>query len=214
MTKRSGAAVAAVVVTALNKKPKIVDSVVALNTTMPTSYDFPPISSDCLKIVTFNVNSLNAAASKGALDYLRAENADIVCLQETKISSTTKPHPSLANFLTDYPHVFFHNCGTKKGYSGSAVFSKLKPLNVFYGFNATSGSSSLKPPEKNAADNANEVNENRVKKLDDDEGRVICVELEDFYLVTSYVPNAGQDLKRLDWKTKSWAQSIEAHFEV
>lgn len=128
-------------------------------------------------ILSWNVNGIRAVLKKGFEAFLVESNHDIVCLQETKISEDLVHGFQFEN----YPHLIW-NCAEKKGYSGTAIFSKQAPLSVKKGIGI----------EKH-----------------DKEGRVISAEFEDFYLVTVYTPNAqGHDEnrrpKRLDYRTKEW----------
>lgn len=128
-------------------------------------------------ILSWNVNGIRAVLKKGFEAFLAETNHDIVCLQETKISEDLVHGFQFEN----YPHLIW-NCAEKKGYSGTAIFSKQAPLSVKKGIGI----------EKH-----------------DQEGRVISAEFEDFYLVTVYTPNAqGHDEnrrpKRLDYRTKEW----------
>lgn len=128
-------------------------------------------------ILSWNVNGIRAVLKKGFEAFLAETNHDIVCLQETKISEDLVHGFKFEN----YPHLIW-NCAEKKGYSGTAIFSKQAPLSVKKGIGI----------EKH-----------------DKEGRVISAEFEDFYLVTVYTPNAqGHDEnrrpKRLDYRTKEW----------
>ena len=128
-------------------------------------------------IISWNVNGIRAVLKKGFEAFLVETNHDIVCLQETKISEDLVHGFQFEN----YPHLIW-NCAEKKGYSGTAIFSKQAPLSVKKGIGI----------EKH-----------------DKEGRVISAEFEDFYLVTVYTPNAqGHDEnrrpKRLDYRTKEW----------
>ena len=128
-------------------------------------------------ILSWNVNGIRAVIKKGFEAFLAETNHDIVCLQETKISEDLVHGFQFEN----YPHLIW-NCAEKKGYSGTAIFSKQAPLSIKKGIGI----------EKH-----------------DKEGRVISAEFEDFYLVTVYTPNAqGHDEnrrpKRLDYRTKEW----------
>ena len=128
-------------------------------------------------ILSWNVNGIRAVLKKGFEAFLAETNHDIVCLQETKISEDLVHGFQFEN----YPHLIW-NCAEKKGYSGTAIFSKQAPLSVKKGIGI----------EKH-----------------DKEGRVISAEFEDFYLVTVYTPNAqGHDEnrrpKRLEYRTKEW----------
>ena len=119
-----------------------------------------------MRLISWNVNGLRACMGKGFLDFFNGIGADAVCLQETKM----QPH-QLELELPGY--VQFWNSAEKKGYSGTAIFTKHQPLAVTYGIGV---------PEH------------------DTEGRVITCEYEHFYLVTVYTPNAQQGLARIDYR--------------
>ena len=114
------------------------------------------------KMISWNVNGLRAAVTKGFLDFFREIDADIFCIQESKLSE--------GQIELDLPGYYdYWNYAQKKGYSGVAVFTKDKPLNVTYGIG---------------------IEEH------DNEGRVITAEYEDFYLITCYTPNSQRGLTR------------------
>lgn len=118
-----------------------------------------------MKMVSWNVNGFRACLSKGFAETFSEINADIFCLQETKMQ------PDQADFSPEgYEKYFFS--AIKKGYSGTAVYTKQKPLNVTYGLDGKH----------------------------DDEGRVITCEFENFYLICCYTPNAQNELKRIDYR--------------
>ncbi len=119
-----------------------------------------------MTFVSWNVNGLRACMEKGFLDIFKSFDADIFAVQETKM------HPSQAEILTEGYHQYW-NSAEKKGYSGTAVFSKKEPLSVKYGIGI---------PEH------------------DKEGRVITLEFENFYFVTCYTPNSQNELARLDYR--------------
>ena len=119
-----------------------------------------------MKLISWNVNGLRACMNKGFEDFLRASEADAFCLQETKMQREQ------ADFVFDGYEEYW-NSAEKKGYSGTAIFSKNAPLNVTYGIG---------------------VEEH------DKEGRVITAEYENFYLVTVYAPNSQRELARLDYR--------------
>lgn len=119
-----------------------------------------------MKLVSWNVNGLRACMNKGFQDFLTASGADIFCVQETKMQ-----REQAAFIFEGYEE--YWNSAEKKGYSGTAVFSKIKPLNVTYGLGM---------------------------EEHDKEGRVITAEFEDFYLVNVYTPNAQRGLTRLDYR--------------
>lgn len=129
-----------------------------------------------MKLVSWNVNGLRACLGKGFLDFFSAADADAVCLQETKM------HQEQADLeLPGYQQ--FWNSAEKKGYSGTAVFTRVLPLNVTYGIGMAEH---------------------------DSEGRVITVEYEPFYLVNCYTPNAQRELARLEYRMK-WEGDFRAY---
>ena len=119
-----------------------------------------------MKLISWNVNGLRACMNKGFKDFMDNVDADIFCVQETKMQREQ------ATFVFDGYEEYW-NSAEKKGYSGTAVFSKTKPLNVSYGLG---------------------IEEH------DKEGRVITAEFQDFYLVNVYTPNAQRGLERLDYR--------------
>lgn len=121
-----------------------------------------------MKLVSWNVNGLRACINKGFLDYFKEVNADVFCIQETKVQEG-----QVELDLKGY-HQYW-NYAKKKGYSGTAVFTRYKPLSVKYGIG---------------------IEEH------DNEGRVITLEFEDFYLVNCYTPNSQRELARLDYRMK------------
>ena len=123
-----------------------------------------------MKLVSWNVNGLRAVVNKGFEDFFRDINADVFCVQETKMQEE-QVDDKLKNIFDGY--YCYWNSAEKKGYSGTAVFSKIKPLNVTYGIG---------------------IEEH------DKEGRVITVEYENFYLVNCYTPNSKRELERLDYR--------------
>ncbi len=123
-----------------------------------------------MKLVSWNVNGLRAVVTKGFEDFFKEINADVFCIQETKMHEE-QLDDNIRKIFGGY-HCYW-NSAEKKGYSGTAVFSKVKPLNVTYGLG---------------------IEEH------DKEGRVITVEYEKFYLVNCYTPNAKRELERLDYR--------------
>ncbi|MFF2457001.1 MULTISPECIES: exodeoxyribonuclease III [Peribacillus] len=119
-----------------------------------------------MKLVSWNVNGIRACVKKGFLDYFKEVDADIFCLQETKLQEG-----QISLELEGY-HQYW-NYALKKGYSGTAIFTKEKPLSVKYG--------------------VGELNE-------EPEGRIITLEFEKFYMVNVYTPNAKRDLSRLNYR--------------
>ncbi|MEG0073991.1 MAG: exodeoxyribonuclease III [Clostridia bacterium] len=121
-----------------------------------------------MKLISWNVNGLRAAYKKGFVDFFKEEKADIFCVQETKMKEG-----QLEVELEGYYQ--YWNSADKAGYSGTAVFTKEKPLNVTYGLG---------------------IDEH------DHEGRVIILEYKDKYLVNVYTPNSKKELERLEYRMK------------
>ena len=119
-----------------------------------------------MKIVSWNVNGLRACVTKGFMDFLKEENPDIICLQETKMQREQ------ADFDIENYHEYW-NSAERKGYSGTAIFTKKEPISVAYDIGVEAHSF---------------------------EGRVITAEYEEFYLVCVYTPNAQAELKRLSYR--------------
>ena len=119
-----------------------------------------------MEIVSWNVNGIRAVLKKGFMEFLKKNNPDIICLQETKAN---KDQVDIK--LKDYK--VFWNSAEKKGYSGTAIFTKIEPLNVIYDIEGHSK-----------------------------EGRVITLEFKEFYLINVYVPNAKRGLLRLNYRMK------------
>ena len=131
-----------------------------------------------MKLISWNVNGLRACVGKGFMESFNALDADIFCLQETKLQE--------GQIELDLPgYSQYWNYAEKKGYSGTAVFSKTVPLSVSYGIG---------------------IGEH------DREGRVITLEFEKFYLVNVYVPNSGEDLKRLSYRM-SWEDAFLSYIK-
>ncbi len=128
-----------------------------------------------MKFISWNVNGLRACMGKGFQEFFDREDADFFCLQETKLQAG-QITMNLSN------HTEFWNYAEKKGYSGTAIFAKNKPVSVTYGIG--------------------------VEELDN-EGRVITVEYDNFYLVTCYTPNAQRELARIDHRMK-WDEAFRA----
>ena len=129
-----------------------------------------------MKLVSWNVNGLRACLGKGFLESFAALDADIFSIQETKM----QPGQAELN-LPGYKQ--YWNSAEKKGYSGTAVFTRLEPLSVAYGIGS---------------------------EEHDREGRAITLEFEDFYLVNCYVPNAQRELTRLDWRME-WEDALREY---
>ena len=118
------------------------------------------------KLISWNVNGLRACVGKGFMDFFNEVDADVFCIQESKLQE--------GQIDLDLPgyHQYW-NYAEKKGYSGTAIFTKKEPLNVYYGINM---------------------------EHHDKEGRVITLEFEDFFMVTVYTPNSQSELARLEYR--------------
>jgi exodeoxyribonuclease-3 len=118
-----------------------------------------------MKLISWNVNGLRACVNKGFLNYFHEMDADIFCIQETKLQE------GQIELDLDGYHQYW-NYAIKKGYSGTSIFTKIKPLSVQYG----------------------------VGSVEEYEGRVVTLEFDNFYVVNVYTPNAKRDLARLDYR--------------
>lgn len=125
-----------------------------------------------MKFITWNVNGLRACMGKGFIEFIKKENPDFVCLQETKMQQGQAEVP-----LEGYYQ--FWNSAEKKGYSGTVIFAKEKPISVNYNINAEGH---------------------------DKEGRAVTLEYDDFYLMTEYTPNSKDKLARIDYRLE-WEKS-------
>lgn len=136
-----------------------------------------------MNIISWNVNGIRAWQQKeGTLDFItHKQDPDIFCIQETKAQPEQIDHELFAEFRFHY-----FNSAVKKGYSGTAIFSKIEPLKVDFGI-------------KN--------------KNYDSEGRVITAEFEKFYLVNVYTPNSKPDLARLDYRYNDWDREFLKHLK-
>ncbi|MFT4414031.1 exodeoxyribonuclease III [Fredinandcohnia humi] len=129
-----------------------------------------------MKLVSWNVNGLRACVTKGYLDYFNVMDADIFCVQETKLQE------GQINLDLEGYHQYW-NYAEKKGYSGTAVFTKIKPISVSYGVG---------------------------DRNEEEEGRIITLEFNDFYLVNVYTPNSQRDLARLTFRLE-WEERIREY---
>lgn len=140
-----------------------------------------------IKIISWNVNGIRAALKKGFVEYVNKEQPDIICLQETKA------HQGQAEVdLPDY--IEYWNSAKRKGYSGTAIFSKNKALSIVNDLKASS----------ELADKYGDANS---------EGRVLTAEFEKFYLVSVYTPNSKPDLSRLKFREKIWDPLFLSHIK-
>ncbi|MBQ6026916.1 MAG: exodeoxyribonuclease III [Lachnospiraceae bacterium] len=131
-----------------------------------------------MKFISWNVNGLRACMQKGFMDFFNETDADIFCLQETKLSE------GQLKLQLDGYHQYW-NYAEKKGYSGTALFTKKEPLSVSYGINA---------------------------EEHDHEGRVITAEYKDFYFVAVYVPNSQRELARIDYRME-WEKAFLSYIK-
>ena len=130
------------------------------------------------KLISWNVNGLRACVKKGFLDYFKDVDADIFCIQESKLQEGQID-------LNLEGYYDYWNYAEKKGYSGTAIFTRIKPLSVSYGIG---------------------IEEH------DKEGRVITIELEDYYVITVYTPNSQNELARLDYRMK-WEDDFKSYLK-
>ena len=131
-----------------------------------------------MKLISWNVNGIRACVQKGFMDFFREADADIFCIQETKLQE--------GQIQLETPGYYqYWNYAERKGYSGTAVFTKKEPLSVAMGIG---------------------IEEH------DKEGRVITLEYEDFYFVTVYTPNSQNELARLPYRMK-WEEDFLAYLK-
>lgn len=132
-----------------------------------------------MKFISWNVNGIRACVKKGWLDYFHAQDADFFCIQETKMQQ--------GQLDLDLPGYYqFWNDAEKKGYSGTAIFTKHEPLSVHYGLE---------------------------DDPDEAEGRIITLEYDNFYLVNTYIPNAKRDLSRLPYRLE-WEDRMYSYLTL
>ena len=136
-----------------------------------------------MKIISWNVNGIRSLLKTNYLDNLLIdEDPDILCISETKLGATIIDDIKLNN----YKYKFWHNSKIKKGYSGTAILMKDEPLNIIFGL---------------------ELN----NKEYDNEGRLITLELPDYYLINVYTPNSGEGLNRLNERIKIWDHNFKKY---
>ena len=123
------------------------------------------------KILSWNINGIRAGIKKGFLESMDLVQPDMICLQETKAQSD-----QVEPILEHYPYQYW-NSAEKKGYSGTAIFSKIKPRKIIYGMD---------------------------EYIFDNEGRIIALEFDKYYLITVYTPNSKRDLSRLNYRYDEW----------
>ena len=131
-----------------------------------------------MKLISWNVNGLRACVQKGFLDFFKEVDADIFCIQESKLQE------GQISLELDGYHQYW-NYAVKKGYSGTAIFTRVEPLSVSYGIGIAEH---------------------------DQEGRVITLEFESFYMVTVYTPNSQSELARLDYRMR-WEEAFLSYLK-
>lgn len=138
----------------------------------------PKRKEQLMKFISWNVNGIRACVTKGFMDFFNEIDADIFCIQESKMQE--------GQLELEMPGYYqYWNYAEKKGYSGTAIFTKKEPIDVKYGIG---------------------IEEH------DHEGRVITLEFEDFYMVTCYTPNSQNELKRLDYRMQ-WEDDFKAYLK-
>ena len=131
-----------------------------------------------MKCISWNVNGIRACVGKGFLDFFKEIDADIFCIQESKMQE--------GQLELDLPGYYqYWNYAQRKGYSGTAIFTKQEPLSVQYGIGT---------------------------EEHDKEGRVITLEYPDFYMITVYTPNSQNELKRLDYRME-WEDAFLSYLK-
>jgi exodeoxyribonuclease-3 len=135
-----------------------------------------------MKIIAWNINGIRSLMKEKYLyELIEQENPSIICFGETKISCPfIDTQEELKEKIKILKNRFWSPCKIRNGYSGTAIFSKKKPIDVIFGLKDKDG------------------------KEIDDEGRVITLEFEKFFLLHVYTPNSGADLERLNYRTKTW----------
>ena len=131
-----------------------------------------------MRLISWNVNGIRACVQKGFLDFFKEVDADVFCIQESKLQA------GQINLELEGYHQYW-NYAERKGYSGTAIFTKVKPLSVSYGI---------------------DIEEH------DKEGRVITLEFEDYYVITVYTPNSQNELARLDYRMK-WEDDFRKYLK-
>jgi exodeoxyribonuclease-3 len=141
-----------------------------------------------MKIISYNVNGIRSVIGKGFYEWLESENPDVLCLQETK----AQPEQFDILKFKELGYDAFINSAEKKGYSGTAIFTKQQPISVKKDFGGEF-------PEKIFTDKYGDLLR---------EGRVLTLEFVDFFLLTTYVPNAKPDLSRLEMRHDVWDKKM------
>src|SRR5574344_1443775 len=167
-----------------------------------------------MKLISWNVNGLRAVIGKGFYDFYKNIDADIFCIQETKMQEN-----QLDDDMKKLGNFQYFNSAEKKGYSGTAIFVKEKPMSVYYGFNDALSNSKKCIENKKITNNLLQYNLNDKKEnnsnsnedyIDDKEGRIITLEYEKFYIVNCYIPNSKRELERLDYRM-NWEDNMRKY---
>lgn len=141
-----------------------------------------------MKIISWNINGIKSwSETSNVFDFLEKENIDILCVQEIK-TSEEKVKSLFSNILEEFNFHYYH-FAEKKGYSGTAIFSKYKPKKIDFGL------------KNNNSENI------------DTEGRMITLEFENFFLVNVYTPNSKIDFSRLDYRVNIWDSAFLEHLK-
>ncbi|WP_224483440.1 exodeoxyribonuclease III [Robertkochia aurantiaca] len=135
-----------------------------------------------MKVITWNINGIRAVVKKDFFEIIDDLDPDVLCLQETK-AQESETEKALTPLLEDYKASF--SAAERKGYSGTATLSKKEPVSTSEGMN---------------------------KQEHDEEGRIICTEFENFYLVNVYIPNSGSELNRLDYR-EEWDKDFLSYLK-
>lgn len=158
-------------------------SKVILRGTEPIMEDFTEGKVD---IWNWNINGVNAVLNKGVLqEFIKDKSPSILCLQETKADPEKVDKMMYFNKIEPGYAQYWNGCTAKKGYSGTAIFTKVRPVSVQFDFG----------------------------KKHNQEGRSITMEFKKFILVATYVPNAGEGLVRLDYRVNEWDADFHAYLK-
>ena len=163
-----------------SKSPKKEEKIIDKEKDTKNMISFPTDENQLIKIIMWNVAGLRSFLQNKDIDNLiKEENPDIICFNETKMDEELIEKLNLKKMFQEKFNFnsYWYCCTEKKGYSGTAILTKYKPLSVSYGMNI---------PKH------------------DKEGRIITLEYDKFFLINCYVPNAGEGLKRLDYRINEW----------
>jgi len=167
-----------------SKSPKKEEKSIYKDKEQKNMASFPTDENQLIKVIMWNVAGLRAFLQKKDIDNLiKEENPDIICFNETKMDEELIEKLNLKKMFQEKFNFnsYWYCCTEKKGYSGTAILTKYKPLSVSYGMNI---------PKH------------------DKEGRIITLEYDKFFLINCYVPNAGEGLKRLDYRINEWDKDL------